>query len=51
MKWELSSETRCPEKYKHGIHVRSNAAPTTMEGGSADFAGAKICHAAHGLSR
>ncbi len=57
----IIAETRC----KH-IHVRSNAAPTAMDGGSAGFAGyvhgwtvvgqcrsncrAKTCHAAHGHS-
>ena len=43
MSWDPLPETRC--KY---VHVRSNARPTTMDGGSADFAGAKICHAAYG---
>ena len=36
MNWDPLPETRC--KY---VHVRSNAAPTTMDGGSAGFAGAK----------
>ena len=36
MKWDPLHETRC--KY---VHVRSDAAPTAMDGGSAGFAGAK----------
>jgi hypothetical protein len=39
------------EEHISVVHVRSDPAPTTMDGGSAGFAGAKNCHVAYGLRR